>query len=88
MPEGLLLARPGPTLTVRGLFPAAVGPALAVADCQGSGPEEMTFRSGDRIEILGAQVPDLPWCLGRHAASGQVGFVRTSLIGVQGQASE
>ncbi|OWK13704.1 hypothetical protein Celaphus_00017200 [Cervus elaphus hippelaphus] len=88
VPEGLLLARPGPTLTVRGLFPAAVGPALAVADCQGSGPEEMTFQSGDRIEILGAQVPSLPWCLGRHAASGQVGFVRTSLISVQGQASE
>ncbi|XP_040093563.1 SH3 domain and tetratricopeptide repeat-containing protein 1 isoform X2 [Oryx dammah] len=66
----------------------AIGPALAVADCQGSGPEEMTFRSGDRIEILGAQVPGLPWCLGRHAASGQVGFVRTSLISVQGQASD
>ncbi|XP_070318603.1 SH3 domain and tetratricopeptide repeat-containing protein 1 isoform X1 [Odocoileus virginianus] len=66
----------------------AVGPALAVADCQGSGPEEMTFRSGDWIEILGAQVPGLPWCLGRHAASGQVGFVRTSLISVQGQASD
>ena len=88
VPGGLLLARPGPTLTVRGLFPTAIGPALAVADCQGSGPEEMTFRSGDRIEILGAQVPGLPWCLGRHAASGQVGFVQTSLIGVQGQASE
>ncbi|KAI4585428.1 hypothetical protein MJG53_005662 [Ovis ammon polii x Ovis aries] len=66
----------------------AIGPALAIADCQGSGPEEMTFRSGDHIEILGAQVPGLPWCLGRHAASGQVGFVRTSLISVQGQASD
>ncbi|XP_044801519.2 SH3 domain and tetratricopeptide repeat-containing protein 1 isoform X4 [Bubalus bubalis] len=66
----------------------AMGPALAVADCQGSGPEEMTFRSGDHIEILGAHVPGLPWCLGRHAASGQVGFVRTSLINVQGQASD
>ncbi|XP_027827065.2 SH3 domain and tetratricopeptide repeat-containing protein 1 isoform X3 [Ovis aries] len=66
----------------------AIGQALAIADCQGSGPEEMTFRSGDHIEILGAQVPGLPWCLGRHAASGQVGFVRTSLISVQGQASD
>ncbi|XP_070647979.1 SH3 domain and tetratricopeptide repeat-containing protein 1 isoform X4 [Bos indicus] len=66
----------------------AMGPALAVADCQGSGPEEMTFRSGDCIEILGAQVPGLPWCLGRHTASGQVGFVQTSLINVQGQASD
>eukprot|EP00070_Physeter_catodon_P016377 XP_023974971.1 SH3 domain and tetratricopeptide repeat-containing protein 1 [Physeter catodon] len=68
--------------------PMAVGLALAVADCQGSGPEEMTFRGGDHIEILGAQVPGLPWCLGRHAASGQVAFVQTSLISVQGQASD
>ncbi|XP_060004762.1 SH3 domain and tetratricopeptide repeat-containing protein 1 isoform X4 [Lagenorhynchus albirostris] len=68
--------------------PMAVGLASAVADCQGSGPEEMTFRSGDHIEILGAQVPGLPWCLGRHAASGQVAFVQTSLISAQGQASD
>ncbi|KAJ8783425.1 hypothetical protein J1605_009130 [Eschrichtius robustus] len=66
----------------------AVGLASAVADCQGSGPEEMTFRGGDHIEILGAQVPGLPWCLGRHATSGQVAFVQTSLIRVQGQASD
>lgn len=70
------------------LLSAAVGMASAVADCQGSAPEEMTFQGGDHIEILGAQVPGLPWCVGRHAASGQVGFVRTSLIRVQGQASE
>ncbi|XP_047654153.1 SH3 domain and tetratricopeptide repeat-containing protein 1 [Phacochoerus africanus] len=68
--------------------PMAVGMASAVADCQGSAPEEMTFQGGDHIEILGAQVPGLPWCVGRHAASGQVGFVRTSLIRVQGQASD
>ncbi|XP_059779634.1 SH3 domain and tetratricopeptide repeat-containing protein 1 [Balaenoptera ricei] len=68
--------------------PMAVGLASAVADCQGSGPEEMTFRGGDHIEILGAQVPGLPWCLGRHAASGQVAFVQTSHIRVQGQASD
>ncbi|KAB1282928.1 SH3 domain and tetratricopeptide repeat-containing protein 1 [Camelus dromedarius] len=67
---------------------AAVGLASAVADYQGSGPEEMTFQSGDHIEILGAQVPGLPWCMGRHVASGQVGFVRTSLIHVQGPVSE
>ncbi|XP_039088015.1 SH3 domain and tetratricopeptide repeat-containing protein 1 isoform X2 [Hyaena hyaena] len=66
----------------------AVGLASAVADYQGSGPEEMTLRGGDVIEILGARVPGLPWCLGRHVASGQVGFVRTSVITVQGQVSE
>uniref|UniRef100_A0A8C9CZR2 SH3 domain and tetratricopeptide repeats 1 n=1 Tax=Panthera leo TaxID=9689 RepID=A0A8C9CZR2_PANLE len=66
----------------------AVGLASAVADYQGSGPEELTFRGGDVIEVLGARVPGLPWCLGRHTASGQVGFVRTSDISVQGQVSE
>ncbi|XP_054364985.1 SH3 domain and tetratricopeptide repeat-containing protein 1 isoform X4 [Mirounga angustirostris] len=66
----------------------ATGLATAVADYQGSGPEEMTFRGGDIIEVLGAQVPGLPWCLGRHTASGQVGFVQTSLVSVQGQVSE
>lgn len=53
--------------------PMAVGMASALADCQGSAPEEMTFQGGDHIEILGAQVPGLPWCVGRHAASGQLG---------------
>ncbi|GAB5570983.1 SH3 domain and tetratricopeptide repeat-containing protein 1 isoform X3 [Prionailurus iriomotensis] len=66
----------------------AVGLASAVADYQGSGPEELSFRGGDVIEVLGARVPGLPWCLGRHTASGQVGFVRTSVISVQGQVSE
>lgn len=66
----------------------AVGLASAVADYQGSGPEELTFQSGDLIEILGAQVPGLPWFLGRHVASGQVGFVQTSLVSEQGHASE
>ncbi|XP_011857582.1 PREDICTED: SH3 domain and tetratricopeptide repeat-containing protein 1 [Mandrillus leucophaeus] len=66
----------------------AVGLAWALADFQGSGPEEMTFQGGDLIEILGAQVPGLPWCVGRHAASGQVGFVRSDLISMQGLVSE
>lgn len=65
-----------------------MGLASAVADYQGSGPEEMTFQSGDLIEILGAQVPSLPWFLGQHVASGQVGFVQTGLVSVQGHASE
>ncbi|XP_054580220.1 SH3 domain and tetratricopeptide repeat-containing protein 1 [Eptesicus fuscus] len=66
----------------------AVGLAAAVADYPGAGPEELAFHSGDLIEILGAQVPGLPWFLGRHVASGQVGFVRTSLVSVQGRVSE
>ncbi|XP_046279536.1 SH3 domain and tetratricopeptide repeat-containing protein 1 isoform X3 [Marmota monax] len=65
-----------------------LGQASAVADFQGSGPEEVSFRAGDLLEILGAQVPSLPWCVGRHVASGQVGFVRTSHISMQGPVSE
>ncbi|XP_011372103.1 SH3 domain and tetratricopeptide repeat-containing protein 1 isoform X2 [Pteropus vampyrus] len=65
-----------------------MGLAPAVADYQGSGPEEVTFQSGDLIEILGVQVPGLPWFVGRHVASGQVGFVPTSLVSVQGHVSE
>ncbi|XP_036136668.1 SH3 domain and tetratricopeptide repeat-containing protein 1 [Molossus molossus] len=66
----------------------AVGQAAAVGDYQALGPGEMTFQSGDLIEILGAQVPGLPWFLGQHVSSGQVGFVRTSLVHVQGHVSE
>ncbi|KAL2779962.1 SH3 domain and tetratricopeptide repeat-containing protein 1 isoform 2, partial [Daubentonia madagascariensis] len=66
----------------------AMGLASAVADCQGSGPEEMTFRGGDLIKILGIQVPGLPWFVGQHVASGQVGFVQTRLISTQGPVSE
>uniref|UniRef100_A0A8C5LIR1 SH3 domain and tetratricopeptide repeats 1 n=1 Tax=Jaculus jaculus TaxID=51337 RepID=A0A8C5LIR1_JACJA len=65
-----------------------LGLASAVEDCQGLGPEEMSFCSGDVIQILGAQVPGLPWCVGQHVASGQVGFVRTGLISTQGSASD
>ncbi|KAG8508678.1 SH3 domain and tetratricopeptide repeat-containing protein 1, partial [Galemys pyrenaicus] len=65
-----------------------VGLASAVVDHQGAGPEEMDFRAGDRIEILGARVPGLPWCVGRHAASGQVGFVPAGAICTQDPESE
>ncbi|XP_021564791.1 SH3 domain and tetratricopeptide repeat-containing protein 1 [Carlito syrichta] len=65
----------------------AVGLASAVADCQGSGPEELTFQASDLIELLGVQVPGLPWCVGRHTASGQVGFAQTRLLSAQGSVS-
>ncbi|XP_006893730.1 PREDICTED: SH3 domain and tetratricopeptide repeat-containing protein 1 [Elephantulus edwardii] len=75
------------TALTTSLLPTAGGLAIAEADCQGSGPEEMTFQEGDHVRILGAWVPGLPWCLGRHEASGQVGFVRTRLISLQGPLS-
>ncbi|XP_075399730.1 SH3 domain and tetratricopeptide repeat-containing protein 1 [Tenrec ecaudatus] len=67
-------------------LPMAVGGLVtALADCQGSGPEELTFREGELIQILGAWVPGMAWCLGQHSDSGQVGFVQTKLISRQGQ---
>ncbi|KAM9678850.1 SH3 domain and tetratricopeptide repeat-containing protein 1 isoform 1-T1 [Trichechus inunguis] len=68
-----------------GLAMTAGGLAAAVADCEGSGPEEMTFQVGDLIQILGARVPGLPWCLGQHEASGQVGFVQMRHLSLEGQ---
>lgn len=66
-----------------------VGPASALADYQATGPEELSFCTGDLIEILGARVPGLPWCLGQHVASGQVGFLPSSLVrGQQPTAAE
>lgn len=71
------------------LLPAAAGPASALADYQATGPEELSFCTGDLIEILGARVPGLPWCLGQHVASGQVGFLPSSLVrGQQPTAAE
>ncbi|XP_048220109.1 SH3 domain and tetratricopeptide repeat-containing protein 1 [Perognathus longimembris pacificus] len=72
---------------VSGIPHMGLGLASATADCRGSGPEELSFRSGDAIEVLGAQVPGLPWCVGRHVATGRVGFVPTGLVRTRGPAS-
>ncbi|KAM6150282.1 SH3 domain and tetratricopeptide repeat-containing protein 1 [Erethizon dorsatum] len=64
------------------------GRACAVADWQSSGPEELSLRAGDLLELLSAWVPGLPWCVGRHMASGCVGFVPTSVVCPQDPTSE
>ncbi|XP_023555675.1 SH3 domain and tetratricopeptide repeat-containing protein 1 isoform X2 [Octodon degus] len=64
------------------------GRASVVADWQSSGPEELSLRTGDLLELLSAQMPGLPWCVGRHVASGSVGFVSTSVIRLQEPTSE
>ncbi|XP_063086327.1 SH3 domain and tetratricopeptide repeat-containing protein 1 isoform X5 [Cavia porcellus] len=65
-----------------------LGRASAVADWRSSGPEELSLCAGDLLELLSARVPGLPWCVGRHVASGRVGFVPTSVICLQDPASE
>ncbi|XP_013012992.1 SH3 domain and tetratricopeptide repeat-containing protein 1 isoform X3 [Cavia porcellus] len=65
-----------------------LGRASAVADWRSSGPEELSLCAGDLLELLSARVPGLPWCVGRHVASGRVGFVPTSVICLQDPASD
>ncbi|XP_055988822.1 SH3 domain and tetratricopeptide repeat-containing protein 1 [Sorex fumeus] len=79
---------PEDAAAVPDVSPMAVGLASAVADCQGAGPEELSFQAGDSVQLLGARMPGLRWCVGRHTASGQVGFVRTSDICTQDCLSE
>lgn len=79
---------PDPTPPEPLALPAAVGLASAVTDCQGTCPEELSFQAGDHIQLLGACVPGLRWCVGKHMASGQVGFVRSSNICAQECVSE
>ncbi|XP_044538247.1 SH3 domain and tetratricopeptide repeat-containing protein 1 [Gracilinanus agilis] len=64
-----------------------MGTCFAIRDHCSQGPEEMSFQDRDQIEILGILVPCLGWFLGRHSVTGQVGFVKTSHIQIDNQAS-
>uniref|UniRef100_A0A6I8P3I9 SH3 domain and tetratricopeptide repeats 1 n=1 Tax=Ornithorhynchus anatinus TaxID=9258 RepID=A0A6I8P3I9_ORNAN len=61
-------------------LPIAVGSTLAVASYESRGPEELSFQNGDRIEIIGSLLACLPWFVGRHEATGRIGFVKTGLV--------
>uniref|UniRef100_A0A8C0J545 SH3 domain and tetratricopeptide repeats 1 n=1 Tax=Chelonoidis abingdonii TaxID=106734 RepID=A0A8C0J545_CHEAB len=43
-------------------------------------PEEISFQSGDKIEIIGYFIECLEWFVGRHMLTGQIGFVKTSHV--------
>uniref|UniRef100_A0A8C0QP07 SH3 domain and tetratricopeptide repeats 1 n=1 Tax=Chelonoidis abingdonii TaxID=106734 RepID=A0A8C0QP07_CHEAB len=50
-------------------------------------PEEISFQSGDKIEIIGYFIECLEWFVGRHMLTGQIGFpqLRTTLVTWQQQ---
>ncbi|KAM5214349.1 SH3 domain and tetratricopeptide repeat-containing protein 2 isoform 4-T5 [Hipposideros larvatus] len=42
--------------------------------------DELNFRQGESIEIIGFVIPGLPWFIGKSTCSGEVGFVPTKNI--------
>ncbi|KFQ35051.1 SH3 domain and tetratricopeptide repeat-containing protein 1, partial [Merops nubicus] len=58
----------------------AMGSCLAVMNYESVASEEISFQKGDKIEILGYFIECMEWFLGRHAFTGQIGFVKTSHV--------
>ncbi|XP_074848527.1 SH3 domain and tetratricopeptide repeat-containing protein 1 isoform X2 [Carettochelys insculpta] len=58
----------------------ATGSSQAVISYESAVPEEISFQSGDKIEIIGYFIECLEWFVGRHTLSGQMGFVKTSHV--------
>ncbi|KAM8808816.1 SH3 domain and tetratricopeptide repeat-containing protein 1 [Eudromia elegans] len=58
----------------------ATGSCLAAVNYDSTGPEEMSFRAGDKIEILGYFIECMEWFVGRHVFTGQIGFVKTNYV--------
>ncbi|KAJ7329743.1 hypothetical protein JRQ81_015917 [Phrynocephalus forsythii] len=62
----------------------AKGNSTAIMRHESSLPEEIDFEKGDRIEIIGYYMKCMPWFLGRHVLTGQVGFVQSSHVSCDG----
>uniref|UniRef100_A0A8D0G913 SH3 domain and tetratricopeptide repeats 1 n=1 Tax=Sphenodon punctatus TaxID=8508 RepID=A0A8D0G913_SPHPU len=43
-------------------------------------PTEFSFQNGDKIEIVGFLIECMQWFVGRHVATGKVGFVKTAHV--------
>ncbi|XP_063166514.1 SH3 domain and tetratricopeptide repeat-containing protein 1 [Candoia aspera] len=59
---------------------AATGVSVAVISHESVVPDEITFQKGDEIEIIGYFMKCMPWFVGRHITTGQVGFVPSSAV--------
>uniref|UniRef100_A0A8C4W9S5 SH3 domain and tetratricopeptide repeats 1 n=1 Tax=Gopherus evgoodei TaxID=1825980 RepID=A0A8C4W9S5_9SAUR len=59
---------------------AATGSSQAMISYASAVPEEISFQSGDKIEIIGYFIECLEWFVGRHMLTGQIGFVKTSHV--------
>ncbi|XP_015200471.2 SH3 domain and tetratricopeptide repeat-containing protein 1 [Lepisosteus oculatus] len=58
----------------------AVGSCIATVGYEGSGPDELSFKSGDCVEIVGFLVSCFEWFVGKHSETGRTGLVKTSLV--------
>ncbi|XP_053113456.1 SH3 domain and tetratricopeptide repeat-containing protein 1 isoform X2 [Hemicordylus capensis] len=65
-----------PTVTCQ----VATGSSVAIISHESAMPEELVFQKGDRIEIIGYFLQCMQWFVGRHAATGQVGFVQSNHV--------
>lgn len=66
------------------LYHTATGYSVAIIRHESSDPEEIVFEKGDRIAIIGYFMKCMPWFVGRHASTGQVGFVHSSHVNPDG----
>ncbi|XP_067847445.1 SH3 domain and tetratricopeptide repeat-containing protein 1 isoform X3 [Heptranchias perlo] len=60
--------------------PLGEGSCVAVVDYEGVGLEELSFQTGDRIEIIGFLSTCMQWFLGKNETSGKTGFVKINLV--------
>ncbi|KAE8629039.1 hypothetical protein XENTR_v10000336 [Xenopus tropicalis] len=58
----------------------AVGWTEATVSYESAAPDEITYCSGDIIEIIGTFIESLKWFVGRNLTTSQVGFVKTSNV--------
>ncbi|XP_062838134.1 SH3 domain and tetratricopeptide repeat-containing protein 1 isoform X1 [Anolis carolinensis] len=79
-PDLDFVSKSGPVVTDQ----VATGFSVAKISHESTVPEEIGFREGDRIEIIGYFMKCMSWFVGRHIPSGQVGFVQTSHVSPEG----
>uniref|UniRef100_A0A8C4WH47 SH3 domain and tetratricopeptide repeats 1 n=1 Tax=Gopherus evgoodei TaxID=1825980 RepID=A0A8C4WH47_9SAUR len=71
-----LLAKPAPDFS----FLFNMYKNMSMISYASAVPEEISFQSGDKIEIIGYFIECLEWFVGRHMLTGQIGFVKTSHV--------
>ncbi|XP_069059488.1 SH3 domain and tetratricopeptide repeat-containing protein 1 isoform X1 [Pleurodeles waltl] len=58
----------------------AMGSCVALVDYESDVPEEISFKNGERIEIVGFFIECMPWFVGQHTDTGKTGFVKSSHV--------
>ncbi|MEE6462562.1 hypothetical protein FKM82_001638 [Ascaphus truei] len=57
---------------------SAVGWSEAVVNYESAVPDEITYQSGDIIEIISTYIQCMKWFVGRNVSTGDIGFVKTN----------